>query len=268
MTEVADVVEQNEKAWNEVASRHAELNWEETRKKLQDGNSPYIHKEFVDLIGMENITGKAVVQFNCNNARELISCVQLGAAKGFGVDISEEFVSQARELVAATDANVEIIHSDIYRLGEKLDGAADLLLATSGALCWMGDLKRYFQAASKTLKPGGILAIHETHPFLEIFQLDREKGASQSPVPHYSYFMNKPIKSTQGLDYYSNEVYGSEVVYWYHHNFTTIIQAILASDFQLLNFGELKIDLDSGYSRFSRMDVELPMSYVLTAQAK
>jgi len=68
-------------------------------------------------------------------------------------------------------------------------------------------------------------------------------------VPHYPYFMAEPIKSSAGLDYYSNEIYGREVVYWYHHTLSGIMQAIIDSGLTIRRFQEFEHDSDSGYAR-------------------
>ena len=136
---------------------------------------------------------------------------------------------------------------------------------TSGALCWMPDLRRYFDIAWRILKPGGAIVIYETHPFVEMFKLDRERLPEESLVPHYSYFMKEPVMSTNGLDYYSNTIYGKEVVFWHHHTISGIIQSIIDSGFTLRRFIEFEHDTDSGYAALKELDIRLPMSYLVHA---
>lgn len=260
-----EIREQNRRAWNEVAPRHAMLLLDDIRANLLRGNGHYIHPTLQEELKTICLRGKTTVQFNCNNARELISIMQLGAERGIGVDFSKEFISQARELVKTCGVDVALVESDIFQLGHEYDNLADVLLITSGALCWMEDLETYFEIVARVLKQNGTLIIHETHPFLEMFKLDRQAKKGETLVPAYSYFMKNPIISSDGLDYYGNTKFGHEITYWYHHNFSTIFSAILASGFRLSAFRELADDLDSGYARVKDFDIKLPMSYVLTA---
>lgn len=264
--EHAEIRKQNQRAWNEVAPRHAAIILDDVRANLRRATGHYVLpalKEEVEKIGLRN---KTVVQFNCNNARELISLVQLGAKCGIGFDFSNAFVKQARALVEELNIDASIIESDIFHLGNKYQNLADILLITSGALCWMTNLDEYFRTVCNTLKPGGSLVIHETHPFLEMFKLDREIMNDEPLVPAYSYFMTEPVKSHEGLDYYGHEKYGTEIVYWYHHNLTSIMRSVIGSGLTIEVFRELEDDLDSGYARVSQTEPKIPMSYILVAR--
>lgn len=261
-----EIRQQNRRAWNEVAPRHAAIILDEVRSNLLRRTGHYILPALKEEIKKIGLNDKTVVQFNCNNARELISLIQLGAKCGIGFDFSHEFVKQARSLARLCDVDVTIFESDIFYLGDEHNELADILLITSGALCWMADLDTYFEIVARVLKPNGALVIHETHPFLETFRLDRETKEGEPLVPAYSYFMSEPVRSSEGLDYYGNEKYGEEIVYWYHHNLTKIFNAILGSGLALTVFRELEDDLDSGYARVSMAEPRLPMSYVLVAR--
>jgi len=117
----------------------------------------------------------------------------------------------------------------------------------------------------RVLKPGGSLVIYETHPFLEMFKLDRERDRNEAFVPHYPYFMKEPVRSTQGPDYYSNEIYGEEIVYWYHHTLSGILQSVIDSGLTIRRFREFEHDIDSGYADVLAIEARPPMSYLVSA---
>jgi SAM-dependent methyltransferase len=264
--QMTDVVAQNLRAWNEVAPRHAELNFEKTKDILASTAAHFIDDEFRSYLEKIGVAGKVIAQFNCNNGRELISSVQLGARKGIGFDFSHQFIGQARTLGAAAHVDVEFVETDIYAVPASYNEVADILILTSGALCWMPDLPRYFDVARRILKPNGAVVIYETHPFIEMFKLDRERPSGEPLVPHYSYFMSEPVRSNNGLDYYSNTKFGEEVVYWFHHTISYIIQSTIDSGFVVQRFCEFAHDTDSGYPSLRQSGVKLPMSYLLHAQ--
>lgn len=257
------VVLQNRRAWDEVASRHAELNFERTRELLSRNEAAFLDTTFKEYLRNLGIEGKIVAQFNCNNGRELISAVQLGAQRGIGFDFSAEFLDQARSYQAVTGANVEFVETDIYALSGHHSEIADIMILTSGALCWMPDLHGYFEKAKQVLRPSGSLVIYETHPFVEMFKLDRERDAEEPVQPYYSYFMPEPVRSENGLDYYSNTKYGKEIVFWYHHTISHVIQSAIDCGLRLRSFSEFAHDTDSGYASLRKLSVQLPMSYLL-----
>lgn len=260
-----EVMRQNLRAWNEVAPRHAELNLETVTRRLASNTGYYLDSSLREhLLGL-NLAGKTIVQFNCNNGREMMSAIQLGASRGYGFDFSSEFIKQANTINESVNLPIEFVETNIYDIPASYDGIGDVLLATSGALCWMPDLTRYFDAARRVLRPGGSLVVYETHPFLEMFKLDRDRGPDEELFMHYPYFLSAPVESHSGLDYYSNQIYGKEVVYWYHHTLSSVLQAIIDTGFTISRFTEFEHDIDSGYSNVRTRHPRPPMSYLVGA---
>ena len=132
-----EIVLQNLRAWNEVAPRHAELNFDRTCEIISSNSGHYLDSDFKKyLMKTVGLGGATIAQFNCNNGRELISAVQLGAKKGYGFDFSYEFIKQACVLAGVSKTNVEFVETDIYEMPSEFDDIADVLIMTSGALCW------------------------------------------------------------------------------------------------------------------------------------
>src|ERR1700722_4956357 len=240
------LIDQNRRAWNEVAPRHAAQNFERTRDLLRSSPAYYTDSRLRSCLEGISVQGKTVAQFNCNNGRELISAVQLGYDKGYGFDFSAKFVQQARDLASGLGITAEFIETDIYAIPADYRGIADVLFLTVGALCWMPSLRGYFAAAHSVLRPGGSLVIFETHPFLEMFKPDRELGGGEPLEFTYPYFMEEPVTWEAGLDYYSGEKYGNEVVYWYHHSLSSIMQSVIDSGFVIQEFTEFGHDTAVG----------------------
>lgn len=94
-----EAVEQNGRAWEKVAATHAvQRNLDETRARLAQGTAYYADSVLRAELEAVGLCGKVIAQFNCNNGRELISALQLGAEHGYGFDISGGYVEQARWL--------------------------------------------------------------------------------------------------------------------------------------------------------------------------
>jgi SAM-dependent methyltransferase len=257
------LIDQNRRAWNEVAPRHAAQNFERTRHILRSTPAYYIDSKFRSYLEGTGVQEKTVAQFNCNNGRELISALQLGYHKGYGFDFSAEFIHQARDLASGLDIIAEFIETDIYAIPAEYQEITDVIFLTAGALCWMPSLCDYFAAAYNVLRPGGSLIIYETHPFLEMFRPDRDLDAGEPLELTYPYFMEEPVAWGAGLDYYSGTKYGDEIVYWYHHTLSSIMQSVIDSGFVIQEFSEFGHDNSVGYNEVAKQPIRPPMSFVL-----
>ena len=211
------------------------------------------------------LKGSTLAQFNCNNGRELISAIQLGAQAGIGFDFSSAFVEQARTLAEAAGVAARFVETDIYEMPAAYHAAADIIFLTAGALCWMPDLRRYFETAHRVLRSGGTLILYETHPFLEMFKPDRDRFEGEPLSLRYPYFMDVPVAWGSGLDYYGQKKYGEEIVYWYHHSLSAIMQSILDAGFAIRQFAEFDHDNSIGYREVEAFAIRPPMSFVLRA---
>ena len=265
MASAQATIEQNRRAWNEVASRHAAQNFINTGTNLRTKPGFYIDPVFRDCLMSRRLNGKTLAQFNCNNGRELISAVQLGAQAGIGFDFSTAFVEQARSLAAAAAVAAKFVETDIYEMPAAYHAAADILFLTAGALCWMPDLRRYFETAHRVLRSGGTLFLYETHPFLEMCKPDRDRVEGEALNLHYPYFMDVPVAWGSGLDYYGQKKYGEETVYWYHHTLSAIFQAIIDAGFAIRKFAEFDHDNSIGYREVESFPIRPPMSFVVRA---
>jgi SAM-dependent methyltransferase len=265
MTSAQVTVEQNRKAWNEVASRHAAQNFTHTGTNLRTKPGFYIDPVFRDCLMALPLKGSTLAQFNCNNGRELISAIQLGAQAGIGFDFSSAFVEQARTLAEAAGVAARFVETDIYEMPAAYHAAADILFLTAGALCWMPNLRRYFETAHRVLRSAGTLILYETHPFLEMFKPDRDRFEGEPLSLHYPYFMDVPVAWGSGLDYYGQKKYGEEIVYWYHHSLSAIMQSILDAGFAIRQFAEFDHDNSIGYREVEAFAIRPPMSFVLRA---
>ncbi len=248
-------------AWNEVAPIH----WRQSHalpKEMEDPSKLFltpIHQEELRRIGVE---GAAVAQFNCNNGRELVSIARLGAAKTVGFDISEEFISQAAVFARAAGVQSEFVVSDIYEIPADYDGQFDVVVVTAGALCFMPDLQQYFSVAKRLLKPGGYLSIYESHPITEMFLKDRNRGSAPLEIVR-SYFDDKPLRHTSGLDYVGGTTYDAQEIYYFHYKLDDVIMAALGLGFRLDLFRETGEDISQAFRSLENSELKPPLSYLL-----
>ena len=94
----------NKAAWEE-AFEHRHPNWgDENYQRLENERLPFFNKGIRDELETIDFKNKSVAQFCCNNGRELLSLMQLGAKNGIGFDIAENIIAQAE--ATAKKANI------------------------------------------------------------------------------------------------------------------------------------------------------------------
>lgn len=267
MTIDQQVIEQNRRTWEQAAAAHAEEGLQETRERLLRGDGAYADARLRAALDEVGLQGRAIAQFNCNNGRELISALQLGAARGYGFDISEQYVELGRSLAADCGVDAEFVAGSIYDVPPTYDGTADVVLVTAAALCWMPDLRRYFEVAHRVLRPGGHLVVYETHPFVEMFKLDCDREHGEALVPHYPYGSSEPVEFDSRGDYYGDRQSGAGTAYWFHHSMSAIVQSILDAGFTLQRFEEYQHDVCVGYRDVERIAVHPPLSFLVRCQS-
>jgi len=257
------VIEANRKAWNEALPYH------------RRGRRIDLHKEFArsgfsvldDIITAKlkeiGLDGKAVVQLCCNNGRELLSLVNLGAKSGVGFDLSEAFIAEANELKRIAGLDCTFVETNVLDIGREYHGKFDLAFITIGALCWIPDLSRFFEIVHDILKDKGDLVIYESHPFIYTLAMEDEEGFEpERPVnPVYSYFKSDPWTEA-GLDYYGNEKYDATVHYSFTQKFSDIVNPIAQNGLIVRELQEYPHDISNGFAHIENKKI-LPLSYML-----
>ncbi len=252
-------------AWEEAAPIH----WKVTQSLLEEIKDPArrdIHGIQIAELSRVGLAQARVAQLNCNNGCELITIKRLGASRCVGFDIAEGFISQARELAAAADADCEFVCCDAYKVPAGFDGGFDIVVVTAGAIWFMPDLMRYFQVARRLLAPGGILNIYESHPITTMFELDRDRGHAP-PKMLYSYFDDEPRRHETGLDYQGDTTYQAKPVFKFRHKLSDVLMACIEAGFVIERFVEHDQDPSRSIQSFEELAIKPPLSFLLTARA-
>lgn len=252
----------NRIAWDASERYHREAVFDMVLHKLR---TPGLYcLDDVALAALESIdlSGKSVAQLCCNNGREVMSVVKLGAGRGVGFDISESFVRQGQELSEKSGIACELVACDVADIPEDFYGQFDLVMITVGALGWFEDLGAYFGKVSDLLKAEGELYIYEQHPFTEMLDL---KLAVEAPRLTCDYFRDDPYCDTDGLDYYSGVVYDSPPCYWFVHTFSEILQSCIDQGLQITSVEEFEHDISNNWLGLAQADLRLPLCFQLRA---
>jgi len=164
-----EIAEANRLAWNEVTPIHQKARELDLKDAFSKSGYSCLDEVITKLLLSMPLAGKNIAQLNCNNGRELLSIINLGASSGVGFDISDEAIKEANELREIADLNAKFVRTIVYDITEKYFGRFDCVFISIGSLYWMPDLDACFKVITNILKPNGKLLIYESHPITDIY---------------------------------------------------------------------------------------------------
>jgi ubiquinone/menaquinone biosynthesis C-methylase UbiE len=260
-----DYIAQNKQAWEETFE-HRRPGWgDDNARRLLEERLPFFCPDIAMELEKIDFQGKALAQICCNNGRELLSLVKRGALRGVGFDIAENILAQAERTAAGAGiANCKFVCTNALDIGAEYHAAFDFLFFTVGALTWFQDLHPILQKASRCLKPGGMLMIHDMHPCINMLPAPGEPGFDPENLNRfgYSYFRKEPWIETNGIGYISEE-YPSKTFTSFSHTMADIVNAVAGTGLRITKLEEY--DYDVGLT-----DVYdgkgIPLSYLLMAE--
>lgn len=257
--------QKNKEAWEE-AFDHRYLGWgEANHERLRNEPLPFFCPDVERELRSIDFEGKTVAQFCCNNGRELLSLMRLGASCGVGFDIAENIIRQAADTAEkAGIGNCRFVACNILDIPEAYRGSFDFILFTIGAITWFEDLEPLFQKASDCLKPGGTLLIHDFHPVMNMLPMPGEPGFDAEHLDRiaYSYFRTEPWIENEGMGYMS-EQYASKTFTSFSHTMSSIVNALSRARLRIVKLNEYDYDvgLSDAYDKRG-----IPLSYLLSAE--
>jgi ubiquinone/menaquinone biosynthesis C-methylase UbiE len=265
---IMDYIKANKEAWEEVFPKHQAGYQFDIAGKILENGSNFLNDDTVKEFAAIGLKNKRVAQFCCNNGRELLSIMKLGAGSGVGFDIADNFIAEANGLAGKLNYPCEFVATNIYEISNSFQNQFDLLLITIGALCWFEDLDRFFQKAAMVLKDDGIVLINEQHPFVEMIARDGEGDFNPSYPKNivYPYFRTYPWIENNGMDYIGGTTYPSKTFTSFTHPLSAIFNALIQNGIEILKFQEYDYDISNGFQHLN--GEKLPLSYILRGKKR
>lgn len=256
----------NKEAWEEAFDHRANGWGKDIIERLHKEPFPFIEKVLIEEIKDYNFKSKIIGQFCCNNGRELLSLMKLGAAKGVGFDIAENMIQTANATVKELDMNCSFIATDILEMDSVYYDKFDYLFITIGALTWFQDLSRFFYIVSLCLKKGGKLIINEMHPVTNMLGTYGEEIYDEINPNKlvYSYFRKEPWIENSGIGYISGKTYDSKTFISFSHSFSDIINSIINNHMNIRKMKEYDYDISELFGHLDHTGI--PLSYVLVSE--
>ncbi|MFE0150186.1 class I SAM-dependent methyltransferase [Nonomuraea sp. NPDC059007] len=228
------------------------------------------------LFGIElelagDVAGKDVLHLQCHFGMDTLNWARLGA-RVTGVDFSSTAIGRARELAELAGLTADFIEADTQNLPSGLAGRFDLVIATYGVLCWIGDLEAWMRGAAMALRPGGTLVLVDLHPAYQIL-------ASYEPlVADRPYGGGQPQREVVKSTYADPDLpMTAQEVVQYPHSVGEIVTAAAGSGLIIDWLGEhteadfpgsrILPEEPDGTRRFPFGDTYLPILYSLRARS-
>jgi SAM-dependent methyltransferase len=263
-----ETYEKNREAWNEAMTYHQKARGKYLREGFENQNFTTFTWEGDEIliekfkeIGLEN---KVVAQLPCNNGRELLSIVNLGAKKGIGFDISDTAIWEANDLKALSNLNAEFHRTNILDIDDTFNNSIDFIYISEGSLQWFPSLNDYFKIVAKLLKPNGKILIHEIHPFAYFFDTANDLGEDTTLDNFISYFEKGPYSYKNGLDYVGQIKYEAKECCWYMHKMSDIINAIICNGLEIEKIEEYNTEIAND-ERMKNIE-KFPLSYMINCR--
>jgi hypothetical protein len=118
---------------------------------------------------------------------------------------------------------------------------------------------------SRLLKQNGSILVFEIHPIAYLLEegFNPEKQQLKDVI---SYFNAGPYNYKDGIDYVGGVQYEAKECFWFMHKMADIINVVLKSGIEVLEFNEYNLEMANGLE--AKNYDKFPLSYILTGKKK
>jgi SAM-dependent methyltransferase len=222
-----DYIASNRDLWNEWA----EINYKSEFYAVAAFKANPTPLDADVLAGLGDLTGKSVLHLQCHFGMDSIRLKLAGAREVVGIDFSNIAIANAKQLASEMGVDVRFLETDIYKLGDVLDGQFDIVFTSYGVIGWLPELTPWGQLIARYLKPGGRFFLIEGHPTMWMF----DGNATTSLVLKYPYFRQaEPIVIEPGTGTYADpDATFTKTEYSWPHELGETINALTTAGLRL-----------------------------------
>lgn len=215
-----DAQDANRRWWDEAVAVHAASAFYDV-PGFEAGRSSLLAIERREL---GNVAGKTLLHLQCHFGLDTLSWAREGAVVT-GMDFSGAAIETARDIAVRNSIDATFVQSDLYKLGEVLDGEFDIVFTSYGVLIWLPDIAGWAAIVARYLRPGGTFYIVEGHPLAGALA---EDATLENLSLTGSYFAQpEPTRWEDDGDYADPAAkFANRVTYEYGHSLGEIVTAL------------------------------------------
>lgn len=190
-----------------------------------------------------------------------------------GADFSEEAITRARLLASELGIAATFVHSNLYDLPRHLEGQFDVVFTSLGVLGWLPDLEGWARVIAHFLSPGGIFAIVEVHPFVLMFDEERDDAELRLRYPYFH--QPTPLQVEEKGCYAVPDAPTQGIANYWFHSLADIIGALIQAGLSIASFQEYPFmrwaffpwmeHRDGGWWQLPPGKGDIPLMFSLTA---
>jgi len=230
------------------------------------------------------LAGLAVCHLQCHIGTDTLSLARAGA-QVTGVDFSLSALQSAAKLTAKYGVPASWVETDVLDARAAVTKAAlaagnsepplfDLVYTSVGTTEWLPDLAKWAAQIAALLRPGGLFYIHDSHPFMYVFDDDD----TDNLIAVYPYFPDgTAMVDDEEYSYSGDQKLQNTRNYTWQHSISEIINALLDAGLVLLRmeegttipwqYSEMMVeDGDDNYAWPEPLRNGVPVSYTLIAR--
>ena len=195
----------------------------------------------------DKVAGKKMLHLQCHFGQDSLSFARMGA-KVTGVDFSSKAINLAKSLNDELGLDAQFVESNIYDLPQNLEGSFDIVFTSYGTIVWLPDLHKWATIIHHFLQPGGLFYMAEFHPAFTMYDHEKHRIG-------YRYFgQEQPYFEMMEGTYADRNASVKHGEYFWSHSLHEVIQPLLQSGLQLINFQEFSFSPYNCYPNMKTID--------------
>jgi ubiquinone/menaquinone biosynthesis C-methylase UbiE len=186
-----DHVSKNRAYWNRISADYQKTHGPQLSKPEPAWGVWRVPERELCILG--DVAAKDVLEFGCGGAQWAVDLARRGA-RMTGLDLSDEQLRHARELVARAGVAVTLVQGSAEKTPFP-DASFDVVFCDHGAMTF-ADPRKTVPEAARILRPGGLFAFSMATPLLDIVTERATEKVGVSLVSEY--FDMKPWEDSYG----------------------------------------------------------------------
>lgn len=254
-------IKENKEAWEEAFNNKSTSWCSDITERIINEDYAFFYDDFKNVLKKYDFRGKTIGQFCCNNGRELLSLVKTtGAGHGIGFDIAENMIRFANEKASEIKLPCEFIETNILDINDEYNERFDAVIITIGATNWFKRLNDYFSVVAKCMKKGGVILIHEQHPFTNMLAQECDDGYNeQYPFNSVFSYFEHVWTDNNGMSYITGTPYKSKTFTDFTHPISEMISAMCENGIVITGMKEFQYDISENFPELENRGFPLSM---------